>query len=115
MPFHKYCLQHETITPTQKDQFNYFTITHVFHPCYGRKFKLVEYYKNWGAEKVSYFNDQDNLSYIPHQWTSLVPPEPFIVFSRGRACFDVKCLIELSKLQKTINTRNTGKQDGDVT
>jgi hypothetical protein len=88
--------------PTENSNLEYFTITHCFHPFYKRRFRLVEYSRNWGADKVSFFDDQQALSYLPARWTDRFPPDVFTVFSKGRAYFSTDALIELSAFIKTL-------------
>jgi hypothetical protein len=87
---------------TENSDPEYFTITHCFHPFYKRRFRLVEYSRNWGADKVSFFDDQQALSYLPARWTDRFPPDVFTVFSKGRAYFSTDALIELSAFIKTL-------------
>ena len=88
--------------PSGKSDPEYFTVTHCFHPFYKRRFRLVEYSRRWGADKVSFFDDQQALSYLPARWTDRFPPDVFTVFSKGRAYFSIEALMELSALIKTL-------------
>ena len=93
-------LQQQSITPTDKSNAEYFTVTHCFHPLYQHKFKLVEYYRNWGQAKVSFLDDEGRLSFLPVEWTDLSPPDPFVLLSQGKALFRPGDLIELSEFLK---------------
>ena len=86
--------------PIESSDPEYFTVTHCFHPLYQRRFRLVEYSRNWGAERVSFFDDERALSYLPARWTDRFPPEAFAFFSKGKAYFSVDGLIELSTFIK---------------
>ena len=88
--------------PTENSDPEYFTVTHCFHPFYKRRFMLVEYSRNWGADKVGFFDDQQALSYLPSRWTDRFPHDVFNVFSKGRAYFSIEALIELSELIKRL-------------
>ena len=75
-----------------------FRVTHPFHPWYGRTYVLLTYRHNWGENRV-YFHDEDGrLIALPAQWTSVVPPDPFVVVSRGRSAFRLHDLVELAGL-----------------
>jgi len=96
--------------PPVKRSFNHF---HTFfcklcpekNEFYSKKLLLgsiVEYSRNWGADKVSFLDDQQALSYLPARWTDRYPPDVFTVFSKGRAYFSLDALIELSAFIKTL-------------
>ena len=107
--FHRYYLQLHSITPSGKSNPRYFTVTHCFHPLYKRTFKLVEYYHNWGQKKVSFFNDEGRLTFLPPQWTDIVPQDPFVNLAGGKAYFHYNDLIELSKFLQKICFKDNQK------
>jgi len=88
--------------PTEKGDRGHFTVTHCFHPLYQRRFRLVEHSRNWGSEKVSFFDDEGALSYLPARWTDQFPLDAFVVFSNGKAHFSIEGLLELSALIKKL-------------
>ena len=73
-------------------------MTHPFHPLLGREFRLVTFRKNWGEEKVYFYDDGGRLSTVPLQWTTLAAPDPFVKISAGRSAFRVSDLLELADL-----------------
>jgi len=115
MPFlkrvRKYCLRVPCNAPIEKSDQEYFTVTHCFHPLYKSRFKLLEHHRNWGENKVGFFDDQDALSYMPVRWTDRFPPDVFTVFSKGRAYFSIDGLIELSALIKSLEQLRKDSED----
>ena len=101
-PVHTGYLQVPFNAPIENNHPEYFTVTHCFHPFYKHRFRLVEYSRNWGADKVSFLDDQQALSYLPARWTDRYPPDAFTVFSKDRAYFSIDALIELSELTKAL-------------
>jgi hypothetical protein len=75
-----------------------FTITHEFHPLFGRQFELAEYRLNWGEHRVYYFDEQGELALIPAQWTDVVPLDLFVSLSGGRSTLRTKELLQLVQL-----------------
>ena len=78
-------------------------MTHPFHPLCGREFRLVRYRLNWGEERVYFEDDEGRLSSVPAGWTSVSPPDPFVVVSAGRSHFRVVDLLELSRLLEGLS------------
>ncbi len=77
---------------------------HPFHPWHGREFLLVTYRHNWGEDRVYVHDDDGRLVSLPAGWTSLVPPDPFVVVSAGRSAFRVQDLLELACLIEAATT-----------
>jgi len=50
---------------------------------------------HWGEERVFYRSPQGHVASLPARWTSLVPEDPVVTLSKGRARFRVHDLIEL--------------------
>ena len=75
-----------------------FTVTHPFHPLYGQQFEILDYYQHWGIYKVTFYDAPGHVRGLPAAWTSLVPPDPFVVFAQGRALFRPDDLLALSAL-----------------
>jgi hypothetical protein len=73
-----------------------FTVTHPFHPLYGQQFEILDYYHHWGAYRVTFYDAPGHVRGLPAAWTSLVPPDPFVVFAQGRALFRPDDLLALS-------------------
>lgn len=73
-------------------------ITHPFHPDYGQELDLVGRRPHWGEDRVFYRLADGSVSSLPARWTSLVPEDPVVVLTRGRAPFRVDDLIELARL-----------------
>jgi hypothetical protein len=63
----------------------------------------VTYRLNWGEERVYFDDDAGRLCSVPAVWTSLSPPDPFVVVSAGRSHFRVVDLLELSRLLEGLS------------
>jgi hypothetical protein len=79
-----------------------FQVTHPFHPLRGRRFALVVYQQNWGDDRVYFYHDRGCLIGLPIQWTSLSPPDPFVVLSAGRSAFRPADLLALARLMEEL-------------
>ena len=77
-------------------------VTHPFHPLLGKEFTLVTYRFNWGEDRVYYYDHDDELKSLPARWTSVIPEDPFVKISQGKAPFQLHDLIELSQLIENI-------------
>jgi hypothetical protein len=74
-------------------------VTHPFHPLAGREFTVVTYRKNWGEDRVYFYDDQNMLTSIPTGWTSLFAAEdPLTSLSNLKSFFRVPDLLELTLL-----------------
>jgi len=82
-----------------------FKVIHPFHPMRGREFEVVDYYRS-GSEKRAFFHDESgDLKSIPIAWTDISPPDPFLLFSKGRSLFRVAELISLCVLLEDLEKR----------
>jgi hypothetical protein len=55
------------------------------------------------GEDWLFFQNQENRdNRIPTSWTSLYPPDPYIVISEGRSLFSPRDLLELVQLAKDL-------------
>lgn len=79
-------------------------MTHPFHPWFGREFALVTYRLNWGEERVYFHDDAGQLVAIPARWTSVFPPDPFVVVSAERSPFRFAELRELARLIQQVRS-----------
>ncbi len=80
-----------------------FTVIHPFHPLRGRVLGLVSLHKAWGEDRVSYVNSLDGgIDHVPAQWTDVVPLDPFVAISAGRAHFRMADLLEMVQLLKGL-------------
>jgi hypothetical protein len=75
-----------------------FTVTHPFHPWYGRRFDLIDCQRRWGQWWVYFVTSEGNSAYLPANWTDVGPTDPFVEQSQGRAIARVQDLLELVKL-----------------
>jgi len=92
-----------------------FKITHPFHPCCGSEFE-VEFY-NCGQHEDWILSRDKNGQKItfPASWTSLLPPDPFVVMSAGRSLFRLQDLIKLADYVKHLKglEEHRGKSNQD--
>ena len=58
----------------------------------------MTYRHNWGENRVYFHDEQGQLAAIPADWTSVAPPDPFVVVSGGRSLFCFEDLLELARL-----------------
>lgn len=77
-------------------------MVHPFHPLAGRSFDLVVRKKNWAEDRVSFFDDDGQLTSIPAGWTDVDPPDPFVAVSAGRSAFRVEDLLALAGLVEAL-------------
>ena len=62
-----------------------FTITHPFHPICGQAFPLLTRHFAWGEERVFFPDPQTHeVRSLPLAWTSLAPPDPFLIVADGK-------------------------------
>jgi hypothetical protein len=73
-------------------------VIHPFHPLQGRRFALVVYRHNWGDDRIHFYDDSERLISLPVQWTSISPPDPFVVLSAGRSAFRCADLLALARM-----------------
>jgi hypothetical protein len=81
-----------------------FCVTHPFHPSFGRKFELIAWRQSWGEDRVYFHDAAGRLCSFPASFTSLGPPDPFVMTAAGRSCFRVQDLVELSKLVEGLRS-----------
>ena len=76
-----------------------FTVTHPFHPLTGQTFTVIAQRLAWGEPRV-FFQDPvtGHLRSLPTTWTSLAPPDPFVVLAAGRAMLRLTDLQTLAHL-----------------
>jgi len=53
---------------------------------------------NWGENRVFFVDDRGQTRWLPASWTSVEPPDPFVVLAAGRAAFRTQDLLELARL-----------------
>jgi hypothetical protein len=86
-------------TPDNTNGEQSFTITHPFHPLCGQTFSLLAQRFAWGEERVFFPDPQTHeVRSLPLAWTSLAPPDPFLVVARGTTVLrfrDVQRLVQL--------------------
>jgi uncharacterized protein DUF5372 len=73
-------------------------VTHPFHPRAGQEFEFVKRRHNWRADRVYVRDDEGELVSLPAEWTDVVPEDPFVVVSGGRAAFHLDGLVALAEL-----------------
>ena len=76
-----------------------FTVTHPFHPLFGRQFPLLSQNLTWGDPRVRFHDPAtQRVRSIPTAWTDLAPPDPFVQLAAGRAFLRLTDLQELVRL-----------------
>ncbi len=95
-------------TPDNSNGEHTFTITHPFHPFYGRIFPLLAQRFAWGEERVFFADPQtQQIRSLPLAWTSLAPPDPFLIVADGNAVLRLQDLQQLAQFlqQKSAYTQ----------
>ena len=64
----------------------------------GREFEFVRQKKNWGEDRVWFYDEEGELRLLPAAWTDRAPVDPFVVVAAGRSPFRVSDLLELASL-----------------
>ena len=82
-----------------------FEVIHPFHPWRGRRFELVESKNAWGEDRVYVHNEQQQLIALPASWTDVVPADPFVSISGGRAMFRADDLFDLARLVRCLSSK----------
>ena len=92
-------------TPGSPEASQFFEGTHPFHPWYGRRFEVFGVRSNWGQRRVFFFDDADppRLRSVPLRWTSLLPPDPFLIIAAGRSPFRFEELLALVQLCEALH------------
>ncbi len=60
----------------------------------------MTYQNNWGEDRAHYLDSEGRLTSIPAGWTDVVPQDPFVVISAGRADFHIEGLSALVELRE---------------
>ncbi|WP_201394639.1 DUF5372 family protein [Ktedonobacter sp. SOSP1-85] len=72
-------------TPNNTNGEHCFTVIHPFHPLCGHSFPLLSQSRAWGEERVFFADLQTHqIRSLPLAWTSLAPPDPFLVVAAGK-------------------------------
>jgi len=53
-------------------------------------------------DRACFYDEEGRLVSLPACWTSLSPPDPFVVLSAGRAAFRAADLLELARLVREL-------------
>ncbi|MDA2924468.1 Y4bD/Y4pK family protein [Acidobacteria bacterium AH-259-L09] len=62
----------------------------------------------WGEDRVYFHDEAAQLCSFPTRFTSLAPPDPFVVLARGRSYFRIEDLIQLAKLVQELWEEQSG-------
>ena len=94
-------------TPNHQNDEHSFTITHPFHPLSGQTFPRLSQSYAWGEERVFFSDPQSHkVRSLPLAWTSLAPPDPFVVVAGDKAVLrfeDLQQLIQFLRQEQTHN------------
>jgi hypothetical protein len=64
----------------------------------GREFEFVRQKKNWGEDRVWFYDERGELRGLPAGWTDRAPADLFVVVAAERCPFRVCDLLELAEL-----------------
>lgn len=91
-------------TPNNTQGEQSFTIPHPFHPLCGQPFPLLAQRFAWGEERVVFPDPQTHeVRSLPVAWTSLAPPDPFLVGARGKT---VRRFQDVQRLVQWLRARH---------
>ena len=83
-------------------------MTHPFHPWLGREFEFVAVRQTWGADRVSFLDEDGVQRSLPRAWTDAGDLDPFVVLAAGRSALRIEDLLALVDLvAELLNTRPT--------
>ena len=102
-----YCRASST-TADPKDESDWFTITHPFHPLRGTRYELLERRKTWSADRVFYFDGNGTQRSFATNLTDVLPPDAFLEASAGRAPFRLADLLELRERLDRHSAKKVG-------
>jgi hypothetical protein len=88
-----------------------FRITHPFHPLAGNEYEMVARQRNWGQDRVFYYDPDGRLKSFPANITDLFPIDAFPRISAGRSAFRVDDLLELRELFDRHSGQAGGNQN----
>ncbi len=91
-------LAKSSTTPGRDESYGLFRVTHPFHPLNSKRFELITRGYTWGDDRVFYYDQEGRLRSMQASWTSVIPPDPFVVISSGRSLFRVEDLLVLVSL-----------------
>ena len=106
-------LKSSTACYVVEEEINTFEITHPFHPLRGQQFTLVNRRRNWGEDRVFYFDGDGKLSSMLTAWTNLADTDFFLQASNGRSWLRIDDLLNLRRLL-TMLLKEHQSQQGDV-
>jgi len=69
---------------------------------------LAGQHLNWGEDRVFYHDADGELRSLPTDWTSLAPPDPFLLVAGGRSLFRFVDLLALTKLLEEAGKQLSG-------
>jgi len=84
-------------------------VTHPFHPWYGGEFEFVECRRCWEEWRVFYYTADMQVASLPASWTDVVPGDPFVELSQGRAMGRVQELSRLAQLMVDIRKESVNE------
>jgi hypothetical protein len=59
----------------------------------------------WGDHRIWFHNEAGKLISLPETWTSLVPVDPLVTLSQGRAYARVPDLLELAQMVTDLSDK----------
>ena len=87
------------------------TITHPFDPLSGQTFPLLAQRFAWGEERVFFADAQTHeVRSLPLAWTSLTPPDPFLIVAAEQTVLRLKDLQQLVQFLRQQQTHHQEDQ-----
>ena len=95
---------------------HYFTITHPFHPLRGALLPLLGQRFAWGEERVFFLDPQmRQIRSLPLAWTSLAPPDPFLVVAAGHTVLRLQDAQQLAQFLQQKQAPHREDRSHDTT
>jgi len=64
-------------------------------------------YKNaWGEDRVYFYNEDQQLTVIPANWTNVVAIDPVVTIAAGQAPFRANDLLEIARMIHSLSRKS---------
>ncbi|MBT2305357.1 Y4bD/Y4pK family protein [Variovorax paradoxus] len=81
-----------------------FEVTHAFHPWRGTRFVLATRKKNWGEDRVMFFDEDGHLRSLLASWTDVDEPDAFAHAAAGQSWLRTDDLVRLRALVDEVRS-----------
>jgi len=67
---------------------------------------MVAYKNAWGEDRVYFYNEDQQLTVIPANWTNVVAIDPVVTIAAGRAPFRANDLLEIARMIHSLSRKS---------